>query len=235
MMNLLDNDILTLASVKDMVEYASEMRLNFDCTNEQNNGDLMETEQNVGSPANLSETEEVVDEDIRNNMVLQINIVERDDEVLSEDEVNTFQEIGDSQNVDGSLRVNENYESQLTNRSGLNCLELNSRAELRSPSNFASLESYPISMPNDAYVTNRSAPPRSDHPMVDYSASEDSGLEYSDREASYSEHSQRQFFSCEEQLLLNKNRFFARADNYSPSKEMEIDLHGGVDRLFHSV
>lgn len=237
---MLDNDILTLASVKDMVQYASEMKLDFDSTNKPNSNDQMETVQNVDSPANPSETEDNMDEDVRNNMILQINIVERNDGVLSEDEVNIFQDTGGSENFDNSLRVNENGETSLTNNGDFNCHEMNlserTKAQLQSPSNFGSLETYSNSLLVKGYVNNRSATSQSDLNVAEVNpALEDSGVEYSDEEASYHEHFQRKFFSFEEELLLPKNRSSASPECSSALKEMEIDWHGGIDRLFYSV
>lgn len=214
LMNMLDNGILTLESVRDMVSYASEMRLSFE------NMDLQmdNVVQNSDSQAQLSETEDNLDEDVRNNMVLQINVVERNDEMLSEDEMNTLQDTGNSQKFDNSLRVNENFESSSMNHGDLNCDEMESSEGVRDLSKFpndcASFGSYPESMHRNNNRLAFSSQSGLKVAEVD-TAVEDSGVEYSDEEASFSDNFGRPFLSFEEEVF--RNRIFSATPDCASS------------------
>lgn len=211
---MLDNGILTLESVRDMVSYASEMRLSFE------NMDLQmdNVVQNSDSQAQLSETEDNLDEDVRNNMVLQINVVERNDEMLSEDEMNTLQDTGNSQKFDNSLRVNENFESSSMNHGDLNCDEMESSEGVRDLSKFpndcASFGLYPESMHRNNNRLAFSSQSGLKVAEVD-TAVEDSGVEYSDEEASFSDNFGRPFLSLEEEVF--RNRIFSATPDCASS------------------
>ena len=176
LMEMADNKMLTIASVRDMVEYAVEMGLNVDSLVESNGETLIESVQSVrDGPSRLS-GEDNIDEDIRCNMVLQINIVDRNDNVLSEEEENMIEGGGSCNILANSFLANENYQSSLTD--SINREEINSSERMR-----ASVESNSNSC--QPYNTRDKTTRRSNLERGDVeSVPEDSGLEFSGDETS---------------------------------------------------
>lgn len=178
LMEMADNKMLTIASVRDMIEYAAEMGLNVDSLVESNGETLVESVQSArDSPSRLSETgEDNIDVDIRCNMVLQINIVDRNDNVLSEEEENTIEGGGSCNFFANSFLANENYQSSLTD--SINREVINSSGRMR-----ASVESNSNSC--QPYNTRDKTTRRSNLERGDVeSVPEDSGLEFSGDETS---------------------------------------------------